>query len=114
MTPHTLTANELPIFQGAKWEHVLSFVQTGTNTAVNLTGLTPFVCEIRNPQSDTLLATPTCTVATPSNGQVTVSLAASITNVLPLKVLRIGLRDAQNNPYIQGEILVKPFTPDPA
>ena len=114
MTPHTLTQSELPIYQGAKWSHTISFVQTGTTTPVDLTGLTPLVCEIRNASNGKLLASPTVTCATPSNGQVTVALTAAQTNALPLGVVRMGLRDAANNPYFEGESIVKTFTPDPA
>ena len=114
MTPHILTSNELPIYQGAKWEHTLSLVVTGTTTAVNLTGLTPMKCEIRRVKDNRLLATPTCTVATPANGQIVVAMTAAVTNALPLGIVRMGLRDAVNNPYLEGETEVRLFTPDPA
>jgi len=113
MTPHILTSNELPIYQGAKWKHTLTITQAGTTTAVNLTGLTPFVMEIRRVKDDRLLASPTCTVATPSSGQVAVLLTAAQTNALPLGIVRIGLRDELNTPYLEGESEVRRFTPDP-
>jgi hypothetical protein len=114
MTPHILTPNELPIYQGAKWSHTLTITQAGTTTPVDLTGLGPFVMEIRRVTGNGLLVSPTCTVATPANGQIAVLLTAAQTEVLPLGSVRVGLRDAQNNPYIEGETEVRRFTPNPA
>lgn len=112
MTPGLLIT---PIFQGAKWEHTLTFRQSGTATPVNLTGLTPLVMEFRN-SAGSLLASAAVTVATPSSGVAVVLLTAAQTNTFPLGTgtVNAGIRDALNNPYAQGALDVKPFTPDPA
>jgi hypothetical protein len=114
MTPHILTANELPIYQGAKWEHTVALTDASTGAALNLTGFTPFVCEIRRESDDRLLASPTCTVATPANGLIVLLLTAAQTAALPLGTVRMGLRDNLNNPYIEGQNSVNRFTPLPA
>ena len=112
MTPGLLTT---PIFQGAKWEHTLTFRQSGTATPVNLTGLTPLVMQFRN-TAGAIIASATVTVATPSNGVAVVLLTAAQTEKFPLGTGTVlaGIRDALNNPYAQGTLDVKPFTPDPA
>ena len=114
MTPGLLTT---PIFPGAKWEHTLTFRQSGTATPVNLTGLTPLVMQFRN-TAGAIIASATVTVVgdAPANGQVVVLLTAAQTNTFPLGTgtVNAGIRDALNNPYAQGTLDVKPFTPDPA
>jgi hypothetical protein len=113
MTPYTLLPEDFPIYQGAKWSHVLEFQDTA-GAALDLTGLGPFALQLAQP-TGIILATATCTVdADPTTGLMTVSLTAAQTLNLPITSLSAGLRDAQNNPYFQGAIPVYEFTPIPA
>jgi len=112
MTPGELTT---PIYRGAKWAHTFTFLQSGTSTPVDLTGLTPLVMEFRD-KTGSLITSATVTVATPSSGVVAVSLTAVQTQLFRLGVgiVRAGIRDALNNPYAEGTLDVKYFTPTPA
>ena len=115
MTPAT-TLNA-PIYAGAKWEHTLSFKQSGTSTPVNLTGLTPLVVTFKN-TSRSVVADASVSVVgdDPTAGVITVSLTAAQTLRFPVgsASVTIGIRDALNNPYLEASLDVKPFTPDPA
>lgn len=113
MTPGILN---IPIYKGAKWEHTLTFKQRGANTAVDLTGLTPLVMQFRNVISRAIIATATVTVTTPSSGVAVVLLTSDQTSRFPLGVgtVTAGIRDALNNPYAEGTLDVRAFTPTPA
>jgi hypothetical protein len=104
---------EAPIYQGAKWEHLLTFTDDAGDT-LNLTGLNPFVFAVAHPQNDKLLLTGTVTNTNLSGGQITVTLTAAQTNTLKTGYARIGLRDNLNNPYIANRVPVICFPPDPA
>lgn len=114
MTPYTLLPEDFPIYRGAKWSHILAFQDTA-GAALDLTGLGPFVLSFAQP-SGNLIASATCTVnANPATGLVTVSLTAAQTLTFPVGTsVSAGMRDNQNNPYFQGPIPVREFTPTPA
>lgn len=111
MTPGTFN---IPIFKGAKWEFLLRFRISGTDTPVDLTNSGPFVAAIRNSKTKALLAQGTVTSDYDDTGLVTVKFLATQTILLPLGTVAFGVRDAHNNPYIQAEIPVKFFSPNPA
>lgn len=118
MTPATTT---LKIFRGAKWDHEIHFLQTGTDTPVNLTGLAPFVMEIRRKQGSALLLSLTYTAVSLANGQIRFTATAAQTLSLPEPVspqqplfARYGIRDSQNNPYAEAIMEIHPFTPAPS
>lgn len=118
MTPATTT---LKIFRGSKWDNEIHFYQTGTTTPVNLTGLAPFVMEIRRKQGSTLLLSPTYTAVDLVNGKIRFTATAAQTLALPEPpsaqnpiFARYGIRDAHNNPYAEAVMEIHPFTPDPA
>lgn len=112
MTPGTLKS---PIYKGAQYQHTLTIYTKGTNTPVNLTGLTPFVFTVSHPNRDAVLAT--FTVTHPGtdlvNGRLTVTGLPTQTEGLKLGPVRIGLRDVQGNPYIASTVDVLFFSPDP-
>jgi hypothetical protein len=113
MTPYTLQPEDFPIYRGAKWQHVLE-MQSPDGSPLNLTGLGPFVLEFERGNGSSL-GSATCTVdADPETGFVTVLLTAAQTLALPLGDIHAGMRDASNNPYFQGTIPVRDFTPTPA
>ena len=103
----------IPFFKGAKWEHTFRFLVTGTATPVNLTGLGPFVMEVKNLSDSTVLATATATSAYDATGEVVFSLIAAQTLTFPIGRVKVGIRDNLNNPYAQGRPDVLEFTPDP-
>ena len=115
MTPANITGNnDLAIYQGARWYHTFTFLQTGTTDPVNLTGKT-FVIEFRHPSRDTLLFSGVAAFVTDgTDGKITVLATAAQTNTLTKGKVRCGMRDNLNDPYFEGEIPVLPFTPDPA
>lgn len=113
MTPGTTT---LPFYRGAKWSHIFTFTQTDGGTAVDLTGLGPFVCEVERVDGGTTLGTATITSSYNSTGIMTIEFSASVTRTFPVGTgtVRLGLRDALNNPYLIGVLDVVKFAPDPA
>ena len=110
MTPGTFN---IPIFKGAKWEFTFLFKVTGTSTPIDLTNLGPFVATLRNPKTRVILAQGTVTSAYDATGLVTVKFTAAQTINIPLGSVSFGVRDAVNNPYIQADIPVKFFAPEP-
>lgn len=114
MTPANIT-NEasLAVFKGAKWEHTLTFIDNETGDPLDLTGLGPFVIAFKDERTKALKFYGSAAVDNdPTTGVVVVSATAEQTNTLTLGKVRCGLRDAQNNPYMEGVIPVEFFTPD--
>lgn len=110
MTPGTFN---VPIYKGAKFEHLLTFRDKVTGTPIDLTGLNPFVFTISHPSRDKELITVTATNTDLDAGQITVTVPATSTNRVDLGQVRVGLRDVQGNPYLQGTVPVLFFSPDP-
>jgi hypothetical protein len=112
MTPAT---RNFDIYQGAKWEHTFTFKVSGTETPIDLTGLGPFVFTVKKSRSDDLYFNATVTSDYDDTGVVTVTISAEDSARLPLSpAVRYGFRDALNNPYMVGELVVKFFAPEPA
>ena len=118
MNPATTT---LQFHRGAKWSQTITFYQSGTATPVNLTGLGPFVMEIRRKKGGPLLLSFTYTATSLANGQITFSATAAQTEGLPKPpsadkplVAFYGIRDAQNNLYANGPAHIFDAIPDPA
>ena len=115
MTPVDISnVEELAIYQGAKWEHVLNFTQTAGGDPVVLTGKTFVITVKKTNAAKTLLFHGTATVTDAENGQVTVSFDAADTDALSIGQVHVGMRDNLNAPYMEGTLPVKYFTPDPA
>lgn len=104
----------LAIYKGARFEHTLTFKQRATGTLVDITGLGPFVFTVKGLTSEDVLAQGAVTGPYDETGRITVVLSSAQTAAFPLGDVRIGLRDALNNPYIEGIGVVKQFTPNPA
>ena len=118
MTPAT---TPLTFHRGAKWSQTITFYQSGTETPVNLTGLGPFVMEIRKKKGGPLLLSFTYTATDLANGQINFTVTAAQTATLPQPtdfdrpvVAYYGIRDAQNNPYASAIAYIKDFVPNPA
>jgi hypothetical protein len=118
MTPST---TPLTFHRGAKWDQVITFYQSGTETPVNLTGLGPFVMEIRRKKGGPLLLSFTYTATDLTNGQIQFTATATQTETLPQPanfdrplVAYYGIRDAQNNLYANGPAHIYDAIPDPA
>ena len=109
MTPGELN---IPIYRGAKWSFAYAFVVVGTDTPLDLTGLGPFVCQVKDPRGDRVLATATVTSDYDATGIVTITLSSTQTRALPLGYVRMGLRDKEDNSYLEGTPEVKWFTPN--
>lgn len=110
MTPGILN---VPIFKGAKYEHLLTFKVAGTETLVDLTGLSPFVFTISHPTKDLVLVTGTVTDTDLENGEITILATPTQTETLNLGYVRIGLRDVVGNPYLAETVPVLFFSPPP-
>jgi hypothetical protein len=112
MTPGKFT---VPIYRGAKWSHTLTMKQKGTVTPVDLTGLGDFVMQFKG-SAGNVLASATILSDYDATGTMTVTLTAAQTLAFPIgeAAVTVGLRDAENNPYIEATIPVRKFTPDPA
>jgi hypothetical protein len=113
MTPATIRPDDMPIFKGGRWSHTLTFLQTGSDAPVNLTGLGPFVLTFKRETGDTLLLQGSTTIADAAAGKLDVLLTGAQTKTLPLGKVRMGLRDNLNNPYAQGFCNVLFFAPEP-
>jgi hypothetical protein len=117
MTP---ASNTLQIFRGSKYDLVLKFYVPGTTTVIDLTGLDPFVMEIRRKAESPLLLSLTYAAVDLANGQIQFTATAVQTLTLPKPpsdkplLVRYGIRDAVNNPYAEGVMEIHPFTPEPA
>lgn len=108
MTPGVLN---IPISRGAKWQFQFAFVDPETGDPIDLTGLGPFVCEVKAPTADRLLVTPTVTSDYDATGLITITMEAAQTITLPVGKVRMGVRDNQDNPYLEGAPEVVWFTP---
>jgi hypothetical protein len=108
MTPGDLT---IPISRGATWSFEFAFVTEDTGDPVDLTGLGPFVCEVKSINANRLLATATVTSDYDATGLVTVTLSAAQTLALPIGAVRMGMKDAEDNPLFEGSPEVVWFTP---
>lgn len=104
---------DVPIYRGAKWSFDFLILVEGTDTPVNLTGLGPFVCEVKDFQRDRVIATATITSNYDSTGLINVTLTPEQTRALPLGQVRMGMRDAEGNPFFEGSPEVLWFTPNP-
>ena len=115
MTPADITGEEdLNLYQGAKWEHTLTFYQTGTTTPVDLSGKT-FVLTFKRHPNKALLFHGSATLTTDgTDGKVTVLVTGAQSDALSIGPIYCGMRDNLNNPYMEGLIKVKYFAPDPA
>jgi hypothetical protein len=110
MTPST---QEIPIYRGARWEHTLIFRVKGTNALLDLTGLGPFVCEVKAAKEDDILVSATITSDYDAAGQMVLLLTASQTATLGLRAVTVGVRDSLGNPYLEWATTVRKFTPTP-
>jgi hypothetical protein len=108
MTPGDLS---IPIYRGARWSFAFRFVVVSTNDPLDLTGLGPFVCEIKDPRANRLLVTPTVTSDYDATGIITVTITPEDTLTLPLGNVRMGVRDVEGNSYLEGSPEVAWFTP---
>jgi hypothetical protein len=111
MTPGTLS---IPIYRGAKWEHTLLLKDSSTGLPLDLTGLGPFVFQIK-PLQGNYETVPVVTVTSSydATGLITISLTAAETLLITPMNIRAGMRDNFNNPYIECVLPVFDFTPDP-
>ena len=108
MTPGDLS---IPIYRGARWSFAFKFVVVSTDDPLDLTGLGPFVCEIKDPRANRLLVTPTVTSDYDATGIITVTITPEDTLTLPLGNVRMGVRDVEGNSYLEGSPEVAWFTP---
>lgn len=81
---------DIQITQGDDWSDRFD-VLDGSGVAVNLTGLTASA-KIKDAFGGTLLATITCAITTPANGQISVSLAAAATGALTIPGAATNIR----------------------
>lgn len=110
----------LTFYRGAAWGHIFSFFQEGTDTPVDLTGLGPFVLEVRKEQDGPLLLSATYSAIDLVNGQIQLTATATQTLALPKPVsprnpvvLRYAIRDGTNAAYAEAPAYVYPFTAAP-
>ena len=108
MTPGVLT---VPISKGAKYNFTFNLVEPTTRDPIDLTGLGPFVCEVKSFAGNRLLVTATVTSAYDATGQITITMNAAQTATLPLGQVRMGVRDDDDEPYMEGTPEVVWFTP---
>lgn len=113
MTPGNKTFN---VCKGARFAHTLLFRQPVTKNPVDLTGAGPFVFIVKHPDDDnTVILTGTVQSSYDATGSAEIILEAAQTDLLDLEVsYNYGIRDAANNAYLKGSLLVEYFAPDPA
>jgi hypothetical protein len=105
MTPGTL---DIVIRRGGAFSQQLTFLQKGTTTPVDLTGLSPFTAKVRSKSRGPLLIELTVTDTDLDAGKITISAAASATVNLRLTPnARWDLMDATGNHYVEGVCAIK-------
>lgn len=104
---------DVPIFRGARWSFDFLFVVVATDDPLDLSGLGPFVCEVKDVRADRILITPTVTSDYDATGVINITMTPEQTRSLPLGYVRIGLRDNFGNPFLEWMPEVKWFTPNP-
>jgi len=115
MTPADMTVEpDLAIYRGAVWEHTFLLESEDTGDPLDLTGLGPFVCQIKKINSETVIATATVTSAYDATGLITPKFTAVQTLLCTDNQVSCGIRDALNNLYAEGFLQVKKATPNPA
>lgn len=107
MTPGTI---DVAVFKGAKFEYEFAFFDDETGDPLDLTGLGPFVATFTQGENS---FDATVTSDYDNTGLVLISVDASITKDLVLGTIHFGVRDNENNPYIESILNVKRFTPEP-
>jgi len=113
MKPGILTAEMLPFYKGTRWAHTLTLKNRSDKSPVDLTGVGPFTFTITPMKSKTIIGTGTATVdADPETGKIYLVVGTSVTDDLPEGEVRVGLRSANDDPYIVGVCAVRYFPPD--
>lgn len=110
MTPGT---HNLVIYRGAQFALRLTFTDTDTEAALDLTGLSPFIAQIRQRAKAPLILELTVTDTDLANGVIEISATAAQTAPVQPGDYEWGLRDAQDNPYLEGKVTFKRFIPQP-
>ena len=112
MTPGTLT---VPFYRGARYAHRLTLTNTSDGSPLDLTGLGPFVFTVKNARNGIVIANATVASDYDATGVIDVEILAAVTDRFPLgeDSVTVGMRDNDNNPYIQSTVDVLPFTPEP-
>jgi hypothetical protein len=105
MTPGT---HNIVIRRGGAFNQQLTFLQKGTTTPVDLTGLSPFTATVRSKSRGPLLVEITVADTDLDSGVLTLSIPAADTANLRLTPnARWDLMDANGNHYVEGVCAIK-------
>jgi hypothetical protein len=111
MTPSELN---IPIFRGSRWTFRFYVEESeAPHDPVDLTGLGPFVCEVKDLRTDRILAVAEVTSNYDDEGWFEITLTPEQTITFQLGHVRMGVRDANSNPFMEGTPEVRWFTPTP-
>lgn len=114
MTPGTYN---ITIYRGMKFSDTLEFVSDdGLDTPLDLTGLGPFVGEVRARSRGPLIFTIDIDETELAAGKLTISIDPAVTDAVELKLpytAKLGIRDAEGNYYAIGDAQIEGAIPTP-
>jgi hypothetical protein len=110
MTPSN---QALKMNRGARLALRFSCFAADSETPLDLSGLGPFVMEIRRRSRAPLLLSPTFVEVDMTQGIFEFISEAEDTSILPVCQARYGIRDALDNLYADGIMDILPATPNP-
>ena len=104
--------HNITIYRGASYGETLDFIQPD-GSPVDLTGLSPFLAEIRVGSRQPLVLALTVTDVDLENGKIRLSAEYTDTEALALETYRWGLLDNQKNLFVLGAVTIEPMIPNP-
>lgn len=102
------------MYRGAKFSMRFSCFAADKVTPLNLTGLGPFVMEVRRRSRAPLLLSLTFTATNLAQGKFQFVAESGQTDTLPIGQARYGIRDALDNLYAEGIMDISAATPEPS
>ena len=107
MTPGT---HNITIYRGAAFRQTFTLTDQD-GVALDLSGLGPFVAQVREKQGDPILVGFAVDDTDAATGVLVVSATGTQTEDLALLSREWGLMDAEKNLYVVGSVTVKPKIP---
>lgn len=94
--------HNIEIQQGCAFTLPMTFTSSVTGAAIDLTGRSPFVAQVRDDRNSPLLLDLTVTDTDLANGVITLSATAADTAYLPIRDTRWDIIDATDLMWVRG------------
>ena len=95
-------SHNIEIQQGCSFLLPMTFTSSVTGAAIDLTGRSPFVAQVRDDKNSPLLLDLTVTDTDLDGGVITLSATAADTAYLPLRDTRWDIIDATDQMWVRG------------